>query len=142
MAKKLKNELVTGNRSQAEQMAIDLIRLYCGKIIILPNDKTAIGRELDLYLPEHKIGIEIDGPTHSEPIFGQATLERTIQSDERKTKLCEDNNILLIRIPLPKESSTYFSILKHEIKAKVVPKIKKTERAENSALSCHTARKE
>lgn len=124
MSKKLKNELVVGNRSQAEQTTIDLIRLYCGKIHILPSDKTAIGKELDLYLPDQRIGIEIDGPTHVKPIFGEETLARTLENDAKKSKLCEENNIYLIRITLPELSKDYFMFLKEEVKNKIAPKIK------------------
>ena len=65
MSKKLKNELVKGNRSQAEQLAINYLRFYFKKLKVLTNDKTAIGKELDIYLPELRVGIEVDGIFHT-----------------------------------------------------------------------------
>lgn len=44
--------------------------------------------ELDIYIPELKIGIEYDGPSH----------KTRVKSDVKKTKTCSDMGIQLIRI--------------------------------------------
>jgi len=124
MNKKLKDELLVGNRSQAESQTINLLRFQFKKLTILPNDKTAIGKELDLYLPEFKVAIEIDGITHWKPIFGEETLQRTIKADQRKDLLCEQAGIKLIRIKLPEKSGDTYIYLKEDIKDRVVPEIR------------------
>lgn len=121
---KLKNETVKGNRSLSEQIIIDRLRLYFKKLIVLPSDKTAIGKELDIFLPNLKVGIEIQGPTHTVPIFGEATLLRTQASDAKKVLLCEAAGIKLIHVYLPEKSSEYVAFLKDEVPNKIVPAIK------------------
>lgn len=122
---KLKNKLVVGNRSLQEQLVIDLLRFHFKKLKILPNDKTAIGKEIDILLADYKIGIEIDGPTHTYPIYGEETLNKIQIRDMKKTKLCEEAGITLIRIKLPKDSRTYYSYIKKEIEEIIVPVISK-----------------
>ena len=50
--------------------------------------------ELDIFIPEYKIGIEYDG------VYGHST-KTGIERDKRKNKICSDNNIILIRIREP-----------------------------------------
>lgn len=124
MAKqKLKNELVTGNRSQAEQNTTDLLRFYFRGLTILPNDKTAVGKELDIYIPEFRIAIEIDGVFHQRVVTTEETFERMKRNDLKKSALCEAAGIKLIRITLPENSAKSYAFLKEEIKNKVVPEI-------------------
>ena len=121
--KKLKNELVVGNRSQAEAIVCDLLRFYFKKLIILPNDKTSIGKELDIYLPQYKIAFEIQGPSHTRKIWSEETFIRTVENDKKKAVLCEEAGIKLIPIYLPEDSRRYYLFLKEEIKNKVVPEM-------------------
>lgn len=55
-----------------------------------------LGRQhLDIYFPKHKIGIEYQGKQHSEPIKffgGETSYLKTIERDERKNRLCLENN--------------------------------------------------
>jgi len=51
------------------------------------------GLELDVYIPEYKVAVEFDGPFHGN--------SETIDRDNRKTELCVDNEINLIRIRYP-----------------------------------------
>lgn len=122
---KLKNKLVTGNRSQAEQIIIDMLRFHFKNLKVLTNDKTAIGKEIDIYLPELKFAIEVDGITHIKPIFGEETLKRTQASDKLKTLLLEDAGIKLYRVVLPEKSGDYYTFLKSEVPDKLVVEIKK-----------------
>lgn len=59
-----------------------------------------LGRQhLDIYLPELKIAIEYQGKQHSEPITffgGVEGHQKTIERDERKKKLCAENDCLLL----------------------------------------------
>ena len=122
---KLKNELVKGNRSQAEQICIDLLRFHFKKLIILPNDRTAIKRELDVYLPEYKIAIEIDGIFHQRVVFSEESFEATKRNDLKKTIKCQEAGIKLFRITLPEDSQTYYKYIKKEITERIAPEISK-----------------
>jgi very-short-patch-repair endonuclease len=116
MAKKLKNELVKGNRSQAESIIIDLLRFHFKKLKVVPNDRSVLGRqEIDIYLPEYKFAIEVDGLTHQKPIYGEATFERMKEADARKSKKLKELGIQLYRVTLPEKSSEYYSFLKSEV---------------------------
>ena len=48
------------------------------------NDKQTIGSELDIYMPQLKIAIELNGIIHYEPIYGESTLIRTQNNDKKK----------------------------------------------------------
>lgn len=56
--------------------------------MILPNDRTAIGLELDLYFPSLSMAIEINGVFHYMPIYGQRKLERITRNDQLKLERC------------------------------------------------------
>ena len=53
----------------------------------------------DFYLEKYKTFVEIDGAFHTQAIRGEYRLNKTIQSDDIKTKLIDDNGYKLIRIP-------------------------------------------
>ncbi len=53
---------------------------------------------VDIFLPEHKIAIEIDGPTHHLPIWGEEKLKKNQEADQRKTGLLMANHYKVIRI--------------------------------------------
>ena len=122
--KKLKNELVVGNRSLAEQIICDLLRFHFKKLNISTNDKSVLGRqEIDIYLKDIKFAIEVDGPTHSKPIFGEATFLRMQEADARKSKKLDELGIKLYRIALPDKSSDYYAFLKKEVSDNLVVEI-------------------
>ena len=57
------------------------------------------GLELDIYLPERKMGIEYQGQQHFYPVEawgGSAGLAGVKMRDKRKAKLCEQNGVHLI----------------------------------------------
>ena len=85
-------------RSNPEKIAYKFLSTcYRGEII--KNDRTQLsGYELDLYLPELRIGIEINGPTHYRPIYGAARLERSRAVDALKKELCAERGITLFSI--------------------------------------------
>lgn len=59
------------------------------------------GLEIDIYLPDMKIGIEYQGEQHYKPIKhwgGEETLRKTQMRDAKKRKLCHDNGIALVYI--------------------------------------------
>ena len=53
---------------------------------------------IDLFIPRLSTAIEIDGPSHFLPIWGEEQLLKTIISDEKKTGLLLQMGIVVIRI--------------------------------------------
>lgn len=54
--------------------------------------------EPDFVLPDIKVIIEIDGPTHFYPIFGEETLQKTIAADAEKNALFLQYGFCILRI--------------------------------------------
>jgi very-short-patch-repair endonuclease len=61
---------------------------------IIPNQNL----EIDMYLPELRTIIEVDGPSHFLPIWGDEKLQKQIKSDEQKTGLILSKGLAIIRI--------------------------------------------
>ena len=53
---------------------------------------------IDLFLPEISTAIEVDGPPHFEPVWGEEALSRTQRSDQQKTGLLLSSGFVLIRV--------------------------------------------
>jgi len=62
------------------------------------NDKTTIGSELDIYVPDLKLAIEIQGIFHYQPVFGIKKFENIQRNDVEKRKKCEEFGIKLVEI--------------------------------------------
>lgn len=60
---------------------------------IVRNDRTLIGKELDIYIPDYKIAIECNGLYWHSELNG-----KTSNYHIQKTKLCNENNIRLLHI--------------------------------------------
>lgn len=67
------------------------------KIFIGCNDVGCL--KFDLYLPDHNIAIEYDGEFHYMETSLGNDLEGQQRRDAIKTKYCEENDIILLRIP-------------------------------------------
>lgn len=61
---------------------------------ILVNTKL----EIDIFLPDKSIAIEVDGPSHFNDIWGQETLKKNQKYDSKKTGLIIGRGLKLIRI--------------------------------------------
>jgi very-short-patch-repair endonuclease len=59
--------------------------------------------QIDLFLPELNIAIEVDGPSHHEPVWGEDSLGRIIKYDQKKTGLILGKGLVLIRIKQTKD---------------------------------------
>lgn len=68
---------------------------------ILSNTKLHI----DLFLPELNIAVEVDGPSHFLPVWGEEALKRNQEYDSKKTGLLIGKGINLIRIKQQKDFS-------------------------------------
>lgn len=101
-----KGELPNG-LSGTEKIALKFIEeIFPNKIIrtrdrnTIKNPRTNAYLELDFYLPEINLAIELNGITHYKPIYGQDKFLRQQRNDELKRKLCKKQGITLIEIPL------------------------------------------
>ena len=54
--------------------------------------------QVDLYLPQYSAAIEVDGPSHFKPVWGQDNLDKNIKADQQKTGLILQSNLVMIRI--------------------------------------------
>ena len=62
--------------------------------VIIPAEKL----EIDLYIPELKTIIEVDGPSHFYPIWGEEKLQKQINADLRKSGALLSRGYVVIRI--------------------------------------------
>lgn len=82
--------------------------------------------EIDLYLPEQKIAIEIDGPHHFLPIFGESRLRQAIKYDNIKNGTLTSNGLCVIRVKLLLKG--YSKYASKQISKMVLDEIKKIEK--------------
>lgn len=68
---------------------------------ILSNTKL----QIDLFLPNMNIAIEVDGPSHFLPVWGDDVLQKNIKYDQKKQGLILGKGLTLIRIKQTKDFS-------------------------------------
>lgn len=74
---------------------------------ILENSKL----EVDLFLPRHKIAIEIDGVTHVQPIHGEESLQKVMRADSEKNGILINRGISVVRAVSVRKSVSENSML-------------------------------
>lgn len=72
----------------------DGYRVEFHKEQILSNTKL----QIDLFLPDLSLAIEIDGPSHFLPVWGEDSLQKNIKYDNKKSGLILGKGLKLIRI--------------------------------------------
>ena len=91
------NKNICGQTSKAENLLYNEIIKNFPKLNVIKNDrKTLNGLELDIYIPELKLGIEWNGIFHYKDVRKNNSLEKIQKKDVLKEKLCKDMNIDLI----------------------------------------------
>ena len=125
-SKLLTNSLVTSGRSQAEEIVIAMLRLAFPGIKIVRNDKSILGRqEIDIHIPAYKIAIEVDGITHSKPIYGQVRFEESLARDRKKEVKLDELGFKLYRIDIgPIEKEKLFSFIKNHMTTSLIPELR------------------
>lgn len=86
--------------SKFEQHCSKELLLKYPKLEFIFNNRTKVGLELDIYIPELFIAIEIQGIYHYKPIYGDEKFQRTIKNDKIKAEQCRINNIKLYMIDI------------------------------------------
>lgn len=61
---------------------------------LIPNENL----EIDMFFPKLKAIIEIDGPSHFVPIWGEEKLQKQIKADSQKTGLILNKGFAIIRV--------------------------------------------
>lgn len=88
-----------GIRSQLEFHIEEKFLEYFPYISIYSNDRIICAPyELDFYIPDLKLAIEINGIHHFKPIFGQEHLDLVQSHDKYKKEVCDKENIKLLII--------------------------------------------
>jgi len=62
--------------------------------MMLPNERL----QIDIFLPEIATAIEIDGPTHFKPIWGEDKLQKQVSADSEKNGLLLTGGFNIIRV--------------------------------------------
>ncbi len=93
-----KNKSYGLRRSKIEVLIEKTIQKDFPKISFKTNDKTVINSELDFYFPDIKLAIQINGPLHYKPIYGQLKLNNIQKLDEEKRNKCKEKSIKLIEL--------------------------------------------
>jgi very-short-patch-repair endonuclease len=81
---------------------------------LIPNENL----EIDMYFPELKAIIEVDGPSHFLPIWGEEKLRKQIKADSHKTGLILSKGFAIIRVKSLHDSVSLHS--KEELKNKLI----------------------
>lgn len=96
-----------------ENLIADGFRVDFHKEQTLSNTKL----QIDLFLPTMNTAIEIDGPSHFLPVWGEDALAKNISYDQKKQGLILGKGLALIRIKQTKDfSKTRASLLYTELK--------------------------
>ncbi len=88
---------------------------------LIPNEKL----QIDLFLPALKIAIEIDGPSHFLPIWGDGPLIKTMEADRKKNSLLITHGYVVLRVR--NVMKTISEINKRDLLQNVVDKIERIE---------------
>ena len=83
--------------------------------MLIPAEKL----EIDLYIPRLKTIIEVDGPSHFLPIWGEEKLQKQVNADLRKSGVLLSKGYVVIRVKslgqesLAKKESLIEQVLTH-----------------------------
>lgn len=92
-------------RSSSEIKLTEMIKLDFPNLPIDTNIRSVLDcrLEIDIWIPEIKLAIELNGPCHYFSLYGEKTFKRTLTNDEIKKKeiLQKGYNLLIININQP-----------------------------------------
>jgi len=87
--------------------------------------------QIDLYLPDTNTAIEVDGPSHFSPVWGQDSLSKNKKYDQKKTGLILGKGMKLIRIKQEGDYSNARALLLYDKLSKVIDNIKTNNTNDN-----------
>jgi len=80
--------------------------------------------QIDLFLPTLNVAIEVDGPSHFLPVWGDDVLDKNIKYDNKKTGLILGKGLVLIRIKQIKEFSKTRATILYQALVQIINNIK------------------
>lgn len=83
---------------------------------VLSNTKL----QIDLFLPTMNLAIEVDGPSHFLPVWGEDTLQKNIDYDQKKEGLILGKGLLLVRIKQKKDFSKTRALLLYQALKQII----------------------
>ena len=89
-------------RSRAEETLCNIIKSDFPNLTILENTRTILPSklEIDIYIKERNLAIELNGPVHYFPIYGDKKLNRCQNNDTIKKQEMYKLNISLITMDI------------------------------------------
>jgi hypothetical protein len=93
-----KNKSFGTKRSKIEMKIEEMLLIEYPDLLFCCNQKDTIGSELDFYFPILKLAIQINGPLHYQPIYGQKKLDQIRRMDKEKRLACQIQNIKLVEL--------------------------------------------
>jgi hypothetical protein len=99
-----------GNRWTSETILYQLVESQYSEYTIRRHHRPEFleGLELDIYIEEEDIAIEYQGVQHYEPVEhwrGEEGLKKRQERDEKKKRLCKENDIKLVYFRYDEELS-------------------------------------
>lgn len=93
---------IGSQKSRAEHMLKEMIGVEFPSVAIHDNVRDVLpsGLEMDLYFPRLRLAIELNGPTHYQPIYGEEALQKTQRKDVLKQQEMRNLGIDLIVIDI------------------------------------------
>lgn len=121
-------------RSKLEIYLEDQLNILYPNLKIVANGKETINSELDFYFPELKFAVELNGPTHYEPIYGLEKLSQIQKNDKQKFKLCHEAGIELMIVDVSKVKHLTEKVKKHylDIFCNIIEQLLAHDRVERS----------
>jgi hypothetical protein len=91
------------NRSKLEKYLEQQLVTLFPILDIRFNNKDTIGSELDIYIPQLRLGIELNGIHHYKPIYGEKKFKSIQNYDSLKIEACSKQLITLVIIDTTKQ---------------------------------------
>ena len=121
-----RNKTKGTRRSKLEKWLEEQLKIIHPELNIKYNYVTTIKSELDIYIPELELAIELNGPVHYRPMYGEEKFKQIQNHDMLKKLTCIKNDITLAIIDVSeytpfstKTASPFLNAICAMIKAKI-----------------------
>lgn len=121
--------------SKLEKFLLDKL-LHSGYAVEFHKEHSILNTKLqiDLFIPKLNVAIEVDGPSHFEPVWGDDALKRNKKYDNTKTGLIIGKGLFLIRIKQSRDFSKTRAMLIFNQLQKILSDIENKKIINNKVL--------